>query len=151
VYANSTARNRVQAMLYAERALALAENDAERLLALKGLSSALLSGRRGSHSWMLQVLTDTEVLPEVEEGYSHTVANAAPLTKDGDPVFYWIPESYELAKSDGERYRWLLQEIQELSGENNWEVAREWAGFLREQFGVQTLKDRADAGAYVEG
>ena len=96
-----------------------------------------------SGAWMFQRLTNLKALPDYEEGYWYgyrgTQSGGAPVGVDGSPVFYDVPESFEAATSDGERWRWLLTEGTRLvpAWKANYEI--QYADFLWEQFGVQTL------------
>ena len=101
----------------------------------------------GEKYWQLQKLTDLERLPEDYEeggywgrfwGFPGSSAGA-PVDSDGEPLFYDLPESFELAKNDGERWRWALRRAEELSSGNKYEALLRRAKILRQQFGVQTL------------
>ncbi len=46
------------------------------------------------------------------------------------------------ANSDGERIRWLLTEIEELDAAQGLLARWNWANFLQQQFGVDTLADQ---------
>ncbi|MHC4880381.1 MAG: alpha-2-macroglobulin, partial [Planctomycetota bacterium] len=100
---------------------------------------------RALHSgvWALQRLTDLTQLPDYEEGYWYghrgPQYGGAPVNADGSPVFYSVPESFEAAESDGERWRWLLAEAGRLvpAWQPNYDI--QYADFLWQQFGVQTL------------
>ncbi len=36
-----------------------------------------------------------------------------PVDADGNPIFYQVPTSWDAAKNDGERWRWLLETMVE--------------------------------------
>ncbi|HOG51206.1 MAG TPA: hypothetical protein PKY10_11515, partial [Lentisphaeria bacterium] len=93
-----------------------------------------------NESWRLQILTDLTTLPDFDDG-SEPCSNGAPVNDDGSPVFYALPESYDKARNDGERWRWLLH-LAEQSKESFWrqQASMEFADFLQSQFGVQTLQ-----------
>ena len=63
----------------------------------------------------------------------------APVEADGTPVYYRIPESFEKAKSDGERWRWALAHAAEADPVLLNTTRQELAGFLLSQFGTQTM------------
>ncbi|MEO2004391.1 MAG: hypothetical protein ABGY41_09845, partial [Candidatus Poribacteria bacterium] len=59
------------------------------------------------------------------------------MDKDGNPVFHQLPQSWEAAESDGERWRWALQQTSTADPRRGSEIELEWASFLQSQFGVQ--------------
>ncbi|MFM7097276.1 MAG: alpha-2-macroglobulin family protein [Gemmataceae bacterium] len=102
----------------------------------------ILRGSSGHESWRLQVLTDFSTLPEYDDSpYWHPYhgVTPAPVDETGKPVFYKVPESFEKAANDGERWRSLLQEaaIADPSRKNISKMRL--AQFLYQQFGVHTL------------
>ena len=92
--------------------------------------------------WRLQLLTDLTMLPEPDEidQYDRSSTNA-PVDSDGNPVFYSVPESFETAKNDGERWRFLLQKAAEACPEKAALIDSQLAEWLQRQFGVQTLRE----------
>ena len=110
-------------------------------------AGALLAGRQGKDAWRLQVLTDTSELPDYDEAparfdrhYGRGTVRGAPVDENGDPIFYDLPERYEDAKNDGERWRWVLTASMELGlGSASEDTAMTYADFLHSQFGVQTM------------
>ena len=69
---------------------------------------------RQRRPWRLQSLTDLDKLPDYEEGwYYGGEQQGAPVDADGNPVFYAIPKTWDAAKNDGERWRWLLETMVE--------------------------------------
>ncbi len=109
----------------------------------------------GNESWRLQSLTDLEKLPDYEDGWGYSgTPQGAPVDEHGNPIFYSVPKSWDAAKNDGERWRWLLATMVEWqpSRRNDERLIR--ARFLQSQFGVQTLSqfglrmlEQADADA----
>lgn len=53
-----------------------------------------------------------------------------------------MPKSYAEARTDGERWRWMLVQTAELQASRVNEVDVLFADFLRQQFGVQTMASR---------
>src|SRR5204863_8952066 len=107
-------------------------------------ANAFLSGAGHAEAWRLQSLTDLTQLPDYEEGNLFWRGRGqsvpgAPVDADGKPVFHRIPRSYETATSDGERRRWMLAQTVEFAPARRNEIDMLFAGFLREQFGVQTM------------
>jgi alpha-2-macroglobulin len=102
----------------------------------------MLVGYRGyQESWRLQYNTDFSDLPDYEDGYGYYNSGVmgAPVDAEGNPVFHKLPESYELAASDGERWRYFLRRAMDVYPINKNSIKQEYAAFLYNQFGVQTL------------
>ncbi len=145
-WVNAYERDRVRALQLMEQAMKLTKGEKD----TSGVGwfylrfAQILLGDRGyGAAWRLQYLSDLTTLPDYEEGYYHgyyRYGNAgAPVDAEGNPIFHHLPESYEAARSDGERWRWvLLQRMEVNPGQTNW-VRMEFAKFLHAQFGVQTM------------
>jgi len=92
--------------------------------------------------WQMQVLTDLTALPDyTTDRYYGGGSSGAPVDTDGNPIFYYVPESWEAAKSDGERWRWALEQVANADPDRQKEVWRKQADFYRWQFGEQTLQE----------
>ncbi|MDC0935782.1 MG2 domain-containing protein [Pirellulales bacterium] len=144
-WVSSERRDRVRALqLYQQAFQIVADNPTIQ----KAPMAASLIGRfahdfqrHGGEAWRMQLLTDLVTLPDYGENQVHgwQGGQGAPVDADGEPVYYNEPESWESAKNDGERWRWLLAE------RSRWQPARksqellDRAGFLSSQFGVQTI------------
>ena len=116
-------------------------------------------GREGGNAWKLQVLTDLQEVPDYgslsgESGggfgggfsrrnYGASVAGpeGAPVDAAGVPIYYRVPQSYETAVNDGERWRWLLDQAVKQKPDRQQAVLLQIADFNRSQFGVQTLRN----------
>ena len=106
------------------------------------LADALLWNRTRNAAWRLQELTDLENLPDrTDPDPVRRTANpaGAPVTADGTPLFHDLPESWEAAETDGERWRWALAEAAAFGPNLAARATLERADFLRGQFGVATL------------
>ncbi|MHB1036836.1 MAG: alpha-2-macroglobulin family protein [Pirellulales bacterium] len=140
---NAWDRDRVRALQLMVQAMPLAradENHPEVSDFYMALSRMLLANRGYSEAWRLQYLTDLGQLPDYEEGwYYGQSAPGAPVDAEGMPVFHTIPKSFETAASDGQRWRWCLEQAVEFSPQRTNEVRIEWANFLQQQFGVETM------------
>ncbi|MEW4455766.1 MG2 domain-containing protein [Bremerella sp. JC817] len=100
-----------------------------------------LSGGYGRAAWQLQYLTDISVLPGYEESYNYGGSNqGAPVDAEGNPIYYYVPKSWDAAKNDGERMRWAMEQVGEYNAKKVGDVQLSWANFLNSQFGVQTLR-----------
>ncbi|MGI9243896.1 MAG: alpha-2-macroglobulin family protein [Verrucomicrobiales bacterium] len=116
-----------------------------------GYASALLGYRGSSEAWRLQTRSDLDELPDYGEPYYGSRNVGTPVDADGNPVFYPIPASWDEAKNDGERWRWLLTQAAEADPARAVDVAGEWAEFLNRQFGVITLRNGGYGSFFSEG
>ncbi|OGV64485.1 MAG: alpha-2-macroglobulin [Lentisphaerae bacterium RIFOXYB12_FULL_65_16] len=144
---NAEERDRVRALQLYVMALPLVAKDPNRgstgYFYLE-FANAFLSNRGYTEAWRLQATTDLATLPDYDEGYGMYYygggqVRGAPVDEDGNPVFHRIPKSFEDAGSDGERWRWLLMQAAETDARLRHQVAFEFANFLDQQFGTQTL------------
>lgn len=104
-------------------------------------ANTLLRTQRGSDSWRLQSKTDLTVLPEPEVSHwNRSTARGAAVDKQGEPVFYSEPESWDAAASDGERWRWVLGQLAGVSDEAEKQALMQQANFARQLFGVHTMR-----------
>jgi len=150
-YVNSFERDRVQAMAWMAQAApfitkAGTKENEDEVYGFYRESAQFLLGYRGyGESWRLQYATDLVELPDYEEGYGRyyywgaDTTPGAPVDKEGNPVFHKLPVSFESATTDGERWRWLLDAAASANPSRKNEVVRDFASFLYQQFGVQTL------------
>jgi len=149
-YVGSLQRDRAQALALLEQARPLADNDPDkpgRARFYIDWARILMLGRGGGESWRLTGLTDTRVLPDYNEmnrfrgsrGYGGAT-RGAPVDADGNPVFHRIPETYQAASSDGQRWRWALGRAVASHGNVKPEVLLVRGRFLHGQFGVQTMR-----------
>ncbi len=145
-YVNSFERDRVRALQLMHRAipLAVADESSREEAAMFFLRLAhYLQGYRGqAQAWRLQYLTDLEKLPDFEPAWfwpGEASPGGAPVDEEGNPVFYSVPQSWEKAQNDGERWRWCLQQAAEMDAKLLPQTQLEFANFLKDQFDVHTL------------
>ncbi|MFM7058671.1 MAG: MG2 domain-containing protein [Planctomycetota bacterium] len=142
------ARDRIRSIQLYLQALAVAANAAdvssiEQADAWLRLGEAI-SSERHSDAWKLQDFTDLTVLPDPEPGFPWMFrgrgpgwnSKGAPVDPDGRPVFHRVPQSWQAAQSDGERWRWAMSEAARLNPIRRSEIEFSWAGFLQSQFGT---------------
>jgi len=141
---NASARDRVRAIQLYQRAVEKVEKDSAEQKPtelLDAYASAVLYGNNYREAWRLQILTKLDELPDYEEGWGYHSGQlqGAPVDADDQPIFYDIPPTWEDAKSDGERWRWLLEKSVQWDPKyrNQERIIR--ARFLQSQFGTQTL------------
>jgi uncharacterized protein YfaS (alpha-2-macroglobulin family) len=146
---NAIARDRVRALqLYWQAFQLLNEEEREKTPVaafnfMQGFALAMLHANDSSQAWRLQELTDLNLLPDYEEGWDRNYASpsGAPVDAEGAPVFYELPESWDKAKNDGERWRWILAETVKWQPKRQDYELLTRAEFLLSQFGVQTLAE----------
>jgi uncharacterized protein YfaS (alpha-2-macroglobulin family) len=142
-YANAVGRDRVRALQLMNRALTSATRDSSQSEVASfylEFARIILQYSGSSQSWRLQYLTDLTRLPDYEPGYGYgSGTQGAPVDGKGNPVFYEIPDTFQSAGSDGERWRWLLANAAKINPDLETHVKYTLATFLHSQFGVQTL------------
>jgi len=147
-YANVQEQDRQKALVLMSRALAASEGEknAYDLAAFVEAFAGMLLGYRGHYgSWHLQYATDLEKLPDHTDtvSYGHSSASGAPVDEKGEPVYHRLPKSFADAKTDGERWRWLLHRAGELDPTRKPRLQLAFADFLRAQLGVNTVSGYA--------
>ncbi|MBW2411493.1 MAG: alpha-2-macroglobulin, partial [Deltaproteobacteria bacterium] len=146
-YVNAIQRDRVRALQLMNEALKLtARESAKSEVAYFYLEFArFFMQYRGYHqAWRLQYLTDLSRLPDYEPGYGYEYGQrqmGAPADTLNRPILHHIPESFEAAETDGERWRYLQTAAVQLDHRLESRVIYEFASFLHQQFGVQTLRE----------
>ncbi|MCC9609219.1 alpha-2-macroglobulin [Blastopirellula sp. JC732] len=143
-WTNSVERDRVRAMQLYEQALPLVakENQKGAVASFyQELAQFVLNGRGYGQAWRLQYLTETDKLPDYEEGYGHGGSTqGAPVDENGKPIYYSEPKSWKEAANDGERWRWALAMMVENQPAMKGAALRQRADFAMQQFGVQTMQ-----------
>lgn len=152
-YASVAARDRVRSIRLFLKAIELGtRSDKATGEELGGwwysIANEIGSARHGEE-WKLQDLTDLTTLPDFEipeegglgfgrygRGGWGAPSKGAPVDADGSPVYHKMPESWEAAKSDGERWRWAMTQVVKHQPKRRSAIDLEWAGFLQSQFGV---------------
>ncbi len=146
VYIQTVEQDRLQAVKWFLAAIRIAkesgveETSEEFGLMHLQLARALQLGRNYQESWTLQALTDLEATPDYLDldSQTNTPRRYAPAAED-KPVLHYQPESFEAAKSDGERWRWALERAKAAPA-TKWLATQAWAEFLQSQFSTNTLQ-----------
>lgn len=142
---NAVERDRVRALQLLVQAMPLAQQDDAHVEVAQlffSLGRALLNNMAYEEGWRLQALTNLEELPDYDSGwYFGRGRPGAPVNEDGTPLYYAVPESFEAAKNDGERWRWALAQVVEFDAGQRNAVRWELAQFCQSQFGEQTLAE----------
>ncbi|MGI5832528.1 MAG: alpha-2-macroglobulin family protein [Thermoguttaceae bacterium] len=140
-------RDRVRALQLYAKGMELLENAPDRQSIDPALVFEFYSGFARvccevKNQWaMLQELTRLEELPD----YDRSIPSAwqtdsyAPVDEEGNPIFYGVAETFESAKNDGERWRFLLEQAANSGAANAADARILYANFLMEQFGPETL------------
>ena len=119
------------------------------------VAQALMGNRADGESWRLQSKTPLDVLADYDANpyayWSGQQAGGAPVDPDGTPVYYRVPESFEKATNDGERWRWALAQAVEANPGLLNTTRLELAGFVLGQFGTQTMAGSPFDVANAEG
>ncbi len=138
-YINAQHRDRIRALQLMQQALPFIGkgDDPKKAGAFYIDLAAYLRGYH--HSWILQALTDIDDLPELDDPHDWGRTRHAPVDEDNRPLFYPVPKSWEAARNDGERWRWLLHKAAQADPDRKNELELVFADFLHGQFGVQTL------------
>ena len=143
-FVNSFARDRVRALQLMVKAMPKAQSDDQRnevSTFFESFADMILGGRGYNDAWRLQILSELVVLPDYEPGWGgwYGENRGAPVDEQGNPVFYYVPKSFDTAKNDGERWRWCLAEAVKFNAAKLNQIRIMFADFLRTQFGVQTM------------
>ena len=140
---NATERDRIRALQLIQQALPKALQDDDHVDIgnfLAETAGILLNNRGHSESWRLQYKSDLSLLPDYEPGWrSYRGTSGAPVDDDGNAVLHHVPPSFDEAQTDGQRWRWCLEQAIEFSPQRKNQIRHEFAGFLMNQFGVQTM------------
>ncbi|MDR3234629.1 MAG: alpha-2-macroglobulin [Planctomycetaceae bacterium] len=141
---DSSRRDRIRALQLYTAILPMlpkkTENQVHEAEFFLNFADIFLETRQFGGAWQLQILSDLTLLPDYEERrYRYAGASYAPVDEDGNPVFYYVPDSFETAKNDGERWRWTLKEAVRYDESNSAAVLMRQADFYRTQFGTETL------------
>ena len=103
------------------------------------LANALTFNQGGGTMWRLYLKTDLAAAPDYTEQADFITSEGAPVGKDGEPTYIDVPASWDTAKSDGERWRWLLGEIARISPTDAPGQVFSWLQFCQQNYGVNTL------------
>lgn len=146
---DSYERDRARAIQLLDRAVERIPREAqgvERAAFWEEVARALSGADQGMRdAWRLQYLTDLESLPPFDEaafGFMPRLAHSrgAPVDAQGNPVYHTVPSSWAASQTDGQRWRWAMQQATRADAQRAGALRLEFADFLHAQFGVHTLK-----------
>src|SRR3984893_14539442 len=145
-YVSCVARDRVRALQLLHQAMPLLKDEPDHEAVAAFYLDLARQLFQGVQPWQLQVRTDLSTLPDYESGNRFGIGRfggrqpqGAPVDADGNPILYHVPQTYDAARSDGDRWRWALAQAAEMSAAKKNQAALQLADFLHSQFGVQTL------------
>lgn len=152
VRVSSEMRDWVRSVQLFEKAMRLMEGvgaEAETKVEFYGGFAGMMLRTEG---WRLQSLTDLTKLPDYEEdgavhfgrrgmgwGGGGDDERGAPVDEKGEPVLHRVPESWEKAATDGERFRWLLAQMAKQGPSAAVRADEVFMTFLVREFDVQTM------------
>jgi alpha-2-macroglobulin len=144
-FVGSYERDRSRALQLLVQGLDRAQSDADRAAAgryLLALGDALMADRATNQSWRLQELTPLDVLADYDEANPWRRSDdstGAPVEPDGTPVYYRVPEDFEKARNDGQRWRWALAQAVEADPGLLNTARSALSVFCLSQFGTETI------------
>lgn len=107
---------------------------------LRSIGGALTNSRIGAgRIWQLYLSTDLKATPDYSENIDIITSEGAPSDTDGNPIWIDVPVSWEAAKSDGERWRWIMKEITRINPKEGMTEQLKWLQFCRDHYDVNTL------------
>ncbi|MDR3196862.1 MAG: alpha-2-macroglobulin [Planctomycetaceae bacterium] len=137
-------RDRVRALQIYVNAMPLVLKDKDKKESgsffLQFAEAVTFNDRLNNNAWKLQSLTDLNDLPDYETHWYGGSMSKAPVDAEDNPVYYYVPESWETAKNDGERWRWLLNQAEKQNPDLRNQTLLQRAQFNKSQFGEQTLQ-----------
>ncbi len=137
-YIDTSQRDRLHALQLFQQALGQMADEKDGA-ALAGFYADFASAVKANGDWRLQLLSDLGQLPDYGVPIYYSNVSGAPVKADGSPVYYEVPESWEAAANDGERWRWLVAQMVKVDPARAAAAKLEYANFLQRQFGVQTM------------
>lgn len=160
---SSSQRDRVRSLQLFEQAMVAMQKAEAPADQQSGFYTLFVQSVSAVEGWELQSLTDLSKLPDFEEqggggyggpgwgpggygrggfrgrGFGAVSERGAPVDEKGEPIYHKTPESWATAKSDGERFRWLLAQQAKGSDGQRMQADLTFARFLQTQFDVQTI------------
>ena len=140
-------RDRAQGLRWLKQAVDRSPEGAERAGLWAKLAGGL--GHGAYEAWKLQSLTPLDELPDWRDAGPEGGTEGAPWAGEG-PLLFGVPESWEAARNDGERWRFALAEEIRHNALLRANVTLERARFAAGQFGEATLRSGPWRGADPE-
>ena len=112
-YVECMGRDRVRSIQLVRRAIEVVDENRAGVISdlYSELAGYLAMGRTGAQRvWALGVLTNLVELPDHGDEGRLSSGSGAPVDINGRPLVLEVPQSWESAKNDGERWRWATNE-----------------------------------------
>ena len=141
-YVECMGRDRVRSIQLVRRAIETVDENSAGVISdlYSELAGYLAMGRTGvQRVWALGVLTNLVELPDHGDEGRLSSGSGAPVDTKGGALVFEVPESWESAKNDGERWRWATNKSVRLAPEKEPQAKEQWARFLVQHYGVGTL------------
>lgn len=138
-WVDSFTRDRARSLQLFAQALPLAEADANTTDAGNFCSTFAENLERQTSAFHMQRLTDLSTLPDWTDPRPGD-SSLAPTNAHGDPLFFSAPSAWNLAKNDGERWRWLLDRAAQLNPTLVTTSTLARANWAAKYYDVQTLQ-----------
>jgi hypothetical protein len=140
-YRQVAEQDRIRALQCFMQALRTIEKGgADEIVVLRSIGAALQNNRTGlGNMWQLYLLTDLAAIPDYSENIDIITSEGAPVGADGNPTLLDIPKSWDTAASDGERWRWTLNEIARIDPKQGLQEDLKWFQFCQSHYDVNTL------------
>lgn len=138
-YCNTGEYDRLRSLYWSWQAYTLAKknkNKLNRVNALHNLANALTYNRTPYSTAKLFELSDLGSVKNQSPCASSTKALDSTLTLEN---LFNLPDTWQNARSDGERWRFVLHQLSQISDSEHQQADYEWANFLWQHFGVHTL------------
>lgn len=143
---NSLERDRVLALRLMERALPLVKEEADAPAVASfhlDFAHLVIWNRDWKDAWKLHSLTDLDELPDHEEvnfgRQPYRPRRGTSVDAQGNLLFHHVPDDFAAARTDGERWRWLLEQAIQADESRRNEIRLRFADFLERHYGVETL------------
>jgi uncharacterized protein YfaS (alpha-2-macroglobulin family) len=130
----TTYRDHIRSLQLLVQALPLTQDDTQKAAIWDSIAQNL----RAPAPWKLQILSPIDTLPAWGEPGPDGATEGPPWSKDA-PILYQIPNTWQSARTDGERWRFALSEKSRLNPASAPATTLELARFSESQFGTQTL------------
>ena len=140
-YRQVAEQDRIRALqCYIEALRTVKKGEENEINVLRSIGAALTNSRIGAgRIWQLYLSTDLKATPDYSENIDIITSEGSPTDADGNPIWIDVPESWEAAKSDGERWRWIMKEITRINPKEGITEQLKWLQFCRDHYDVNTL------------